>query len=97
MGSTEWHEFEGFSVGFSAPETAGVYWIRDERGRIIYIGRAEDIADRLAEHLRDTSHCMHKYSGLEFWYREIPDRIERENWEKIWIKQVRPVCNKRAG
>ena len=97
MESTEWHEFEGFSIGFNAPETAGVYWIRDGLERVIYIGKAEDIAERLSEHLRDRYHCMHKFSGLQFWYREIPDRIERENWEKVWIKQLRPECNKRVG
>lgn len=97
MESTEWHEFEEFSIGFNAPETAGVYWIRDAREEVIYIGETRDIANRLLEHLRDKDHCMHKYGGLRFWYREIPDRIERENWEKIWIAQVRPVCTRRAG
>lgn len=84
-------------MGFNAPETAGVYWIRDGLRSIVYIGRADNIADRLLEHLRDTRHCMHSYHNLEFWYREIPDRIERENQEKIWIKQLRPCCNERVG
>ena len=90
----DWHEFEGYSVGFNAPEAAGVYWIRDGFRETIYIGKANNIADRLLEHLRDTGHCMHAFHNLEFWFRQIPDQVERENQEKIWIKQARPRCNK---
>ena len=93
----EWYEFEGFSVGFNAPEGAGVYWIRDGFRNTIYIGRAENIADRLLKHLRDTRHCIHNYRNVEFWYREILHKIERENQEKIWITQLKLTCNKRAG
>lgn len=90
-----WHKFVPYSVVANAPEESGVYWIRDGFDETIYIGKSNNIAERLLEHLRDTGHCMHGFQDLEFWFRKIPDEIERDNQERIWIKQAKPRCNER--
>ena len=94
---SEWYGFHSPPFWINAPDEAGVYWIRDGEENVIYVGKADSILDRLARHLEDSSHCMHRYSGLAFSFLEIPNRTERDQREKSLIRRFRPPCNERIG
>jgi excinuclease UvrABC nuclease subunit len=75
----------------------GVYGIYNS-SEWIYIGQAEDLRDRLLEHVRgksDQSSCMLKHNPTS-WVGQIVDKSQLDSLESSLIAEYSPACNKTA-
>ncbi|MGH3782845.1 MAG: nucleotide excision repair endonuclease, partial [Pseudonocardiaceae bacterium] len=54
------------------PDEPGVYRFRDERGRVIYVGKAISIRKRVASHFSGGGRGSHLRAG-----RDLPEMIEQ--------------------
>jgi excinuclease ABC subunit C len=80
------------------PTSPGVYRFRDARGRVLYVGKAINLRQRLSNYfqpmsnLHQRTHAMvHAASGVE-WTVVASDR-EALDLEYAWIKQFTPPFN----
>src|SRR6195952_5623407 len=69
------------------PDEPGVYLFRDERGKVIYVGKAKSIKKRVASHFSNPS----TRAGREII--EMIDQIEALLVEQNFIKQYKPRLN----
>ena len=94
---SDWYPFEGDEIGFQAPsDEGGVYCIADSRGSRVYVGRAESLLERLAEHASgssDQSACIRDSGGKVFRFMVIEDSEERESFEGMLLRQGPTPCN----
>lgn len=78
-----WHKSQGswHKIGFDlrsnieAPQESGCYAISNAYGEILYIGKAENIRDRMADHIRDPEkqHAGGLGASCWFFYKLIPN------------------------
>jgi excinuclease ABC subunit C len=78
------------------PDQPGVYLFADERGRVIYVGKAQSIRKRVASHFgRGGGHGLgdlrSKIAGIDFMVTET--EAEALLAEQQFIKRHRPVFN----
>ena len=94
---SDWYPFEGDEIGFQAPsDEGGVYCIADSRENVVYVGRAESLLERLAEHesgSSDQSACIRNSGGKFFRFMVIKNFEERESFEGMLLRQVSTPCN----
>jgi excinuclease ABC subunit C len=84
----------------SIPDTPGVYRFRDERGRVIYVGKAKSLRNRLNSYFQDVS-ALHPRTqtmvttaaGVE--WTVVSTEVEALQLEYSWIKEFDPRFNVR--
>jgi hypothetical protein len=88
-----YHKFERESVLLNAPEASGVYGLYNVLW--IYIGEAENIRQRLLEHLGGDNHCINHYrpSGFAFELAGLEQRIPRR---LELVETLEPLCEGKA-
>ncbi len=82
------------SIRAHAPAASGVYGLTNRR-EWIYIGEADNIRERLLEHLGEKSGTeiqSQEPTGFAF---ELCDRPARVGRQDRLIQQYEPVCNRR--
>ena len=88
------HSFSGVSIRAHAPSAPGVYGISNAR-QWIYIGEAEDIRERLLEHLTENSTGIKGYVPTGFSF-EVCDSHTRTERRSRLIAQYDPVHNRQS-
>ena len=73
------------------PDQPGVYLFRDERGRVIYVGKAKSIRKRVASHLSSRSQLSAFIDHIESLV--VQTEAEALLTEQNFIKQYRPRFN----
>jgi excinuclease ABC subunit C len=84
----------------SIPESPGVYKFRDERGRVIYVGKAKSLRARLNSYFSDfaglhprTQTMLRSAAGVE--WTVVATEVEALQLEYSWIKEFDPRFNVR--
>jgi excinuclease ABC subunit C len=82
------------------PESPGVYRFRDERGRVIYVGKAKSLRQRLNSYFADlsglhprTRQMVSSASAVE--WTVVGTEVEALQLEYSWIKEYDPRFNVR--
>ncbi|XBH22753.1 excinuclease ABC subunit UvrC [Jonesiaceae bacterium BS-20] len=80
------------------PTTAGVYRFRDETGRVIYVGKANNLRSRLANYFQPlsslhprTATMVTTAAGVEWTI--VNNEVEALTLEYFWIKEFDPRFN----
>lgn len=90
----------GERVCAGAPRTPGVYVLRDEMGRVLYVGKAIDLRRRLRAHFADR-----RWHGLKAelaraadaeWH-EVGSELEALLREAVLIDELQPIVNVQVG
>lgn len=76
-----------------APSSEGVYLLSetDSGGGIIYVGRADDLQERLSEHPDPENSCLQR-KNINYFTYEVTDDSERR--ERELIDKYDPNCNR---
>jgi excinuclease ABC subunit C len=84
----------------SIPESPGVYRFRDERGRVIYVGKAKNLRARLNSYFADyaglhprTQTMLRSAGGVD--WTVVGTEVEALQLEYSWIKEFDPRFNVR--
>jgi excinuclease ABC subunit C len=84
----------------SIPESPGVYRFRDERGRVIYVGKAKSLRSRLNSYFADfaglhprTQTMLRSAAGVD--WTVVTTEVEALQLEYSWIKEFDPRFNVR--
>src|SRR5699024_2342865 len=79
----------------SIPTTPGVYRFRDEHGRVIYVGKAKNLRQRLSNYFQDltalherTRRMVTTAAGVE--WTVVSTEVEALILEYTWIKELDP-------
>ena len=82
----------------SIPTTPGVYRFRDEHGRVIYVGKAKNLRQRLSNYFQDltalherTRRMVTTATGVE--WTVVSTEVEALILEYTWIKEFDPRFN----
>jgi predicted GIY-YIG superfamily endonuclease len=84
----------------AAPETAGVYILRDAGGRPLYVGKAVNIRRRLRAHFarRRWKAIKSELSRVDdVVWREVGSELEALLLEAQWIRDLAPTVNVQRG
>jgi len=80
------------------PESPGVYRFRDQRGRVIYVGKAKSLRQRLNQYFADfaslhprTQMMLQTATGVE--WTVVSTEVEALQLEYSWIKEFDPRFN----
>jgi excinuclease ABC subunit C len=80
------------------PESPGVYRFRDQRGRVIYVGKAKSLRQRLNQYFADfaslhprTQMMLQTAAGVE--WTVVSTEVEALQLEYSWIKEFDPRFN----
>jgi DNA polymerase-3 subunit epsilon len=81
-----------------APEKTGVYYLKDFRGQPLYIGKANNIKQRLLNHFSQDIQS----ARMQHWLREVreityqlcPSELFALLWEDMEIRRLWPLHNK---
>ena len=80
------------------PESPGVYRFRDQRGRVIYVGKAKSLRQRLNQYFADfaglhprTQMMLQTATGVE--WTVVGTEVEALQLEYSWIKEFDPRFN----
>jgi excinuclease ABC subunit C len=80
------------------PESPGVYRFRDERGRVVYVGKAKSLRQRLSQYFADftalhprTQAMLTTAAGVE--WTVVNTEVEALQLEYSWIKEFDPRFN----
>ncbi len=82
------------------PKSPGVYLMKDEKGRVIYIGKSASLRDRVGSYFQAGAKLEHKKSGLveqivDFEIIQTETEVEALLAENRLIKDVQPRYNAR--
>jgi excinuclease ABC subunit C len=82
------------------PKAPGVYLMKDERGRVIYIGKSASLRDRVASYFQRGTKFEHKKTGLvehivDFEVIQTESEVEALLAENRLIKDIQPRYNAR--
>ena len=72
----------------------GLIQVQKDGWAWIYIGRADDVRERLLEHLSEDDPCLKSYRPMHFVAGITEENVERE---KELTLEYDPECNKRVG
>jgi excinuclease ABC subunit C len=82
----------------TVPDEPGVYRFRDERGRVIYVGKAKSLRSRLSSYFQDlgnlhprTRQMVTSAAGVE--WTVVSTEVEALQLEYSWIKEFDPRFN----
>src|SRR5687767_1820571 len=80
------------------PDKAGVYMFRDGRSRLLYVGKAESLRDRVRSYFHDEAQLTPKIqrvveqaSGLEYILTDSP--VQALIWENDLVRKEQPRFN----
>jgi excinuclease ABC subunit C len=82
------------------PDSPGVYKFRDERGRVIYVGKAKSLRSRLGSYFQDTANLHVRTqtmvrSAASVEWTVVTTEVEALQLEYNWIKAFDPRFNVR--
>jgi excinuclease ABC subunit C len=82
----------------SIPEQPGVYRFRDERGRVIYVGKARSLRPRLSSYFQDLANLHPRTqsmvtSAASVEWTVVSTEVEALQLEYSWIKEFDPRFN----
>jgi excinuclease ABC subunit C len=82
------------------PKSPGVYLMKDEKGRVIYIGKSASLRDRVGSYFAAATRLEHKKAGLlenvvDFEIVETDSEVEALLAENRLIKDIQPRYNAR--
>jgi excinuclease ABC subunit C len=84
----------------SIPESPGVYRFRDDRGRVVYVGKAKNLRSRLNSYFADfaglhprTQSMLRAAAGVD--WTVVGTEVEALQLEYSWIKEFDPRFNVR--
>ena len=82
------------------PRTPGVYLMKDDKGRVIYIGKSAALRDRVCSYFLASTKLEHKKAGLldhvvDFDIIETDSEVEALLTENRLIKDIQPRYNAR--
>lgn len=49
---------------WSIPQSPGIYQMKDKSGKVIYVGKAKNLKDRVGSYFWNTTNCLEKIAGL---------------------------------
>lgn len=83
---------------WSIPQKPGVYQMKDKSGKIIYVGKAKNLKDRVGSYFWNTANCLEKLANLLNAVYTIEFKITGSELaamllEYQLIKQFRPLFN----
>lgn len=89
-------EFKFFAADF--PDSPGVYLMKDERGKILYVGKAKSLRKRLSSYFRQTANHTPKTRALVARIRKVDTLLTSTEKEALLlesglIKKHRPRYN----
>src|SRR6266705_1116246 len=84
----------------SLPKCPGVYLMKDDKGRVIYVGKASSLRDRVCSYFQPSTKLEHTKSGLlehvvDFESLETESEVEALLAENRLIKDIQPRFNVR--
>src|SRR5579863_8437168 len=84
----------------SLPKSPGVYLMKDDKGRVIYIGKSASLRDRVCSYFQAGAKLEFKKSGLlkdviDFDVVETASEVEALLAENRLIKDIQPKYNAR--
>ncbi len=82
------------------PKAPGVYLMKDDKGRVIYIGKSASLRDRVGSYFLASTKLEHKKSGLlddvvDFEVVQTDSEVEALLAENRLIKDIQPKYNAR--
>ncbi|MDO5034037.1 MAG: excinuclease ABC subunit UvrC [Actinomycetaceae bacterium] len=80
------------------PTEPGVYRFRDEQGRVIYVGKAKNLRNRLTNYFQDPANLHPRtqnmvFSAASVQWTVVANEVEALTLEYSWIKQYDPRFN----
>ena len=95
----EWRR-AGERICAAAPQTPGVYVLRDGNDTVLYVGKAINLRRRLRAHFairrwKAMRPEMSRAAGAE--WREVGSEIEALVREAEWIRELAPIVNTQVG
>ncbi|MFC7216595.1 excinuclease ABC subunit UvrC [Streptomyces polyrhachis] len=80
------------------PETPGVYKFRDEHGRVIYVGKAKNLRQRLGSYFQDVAGLHRRTRSMvttaaSVEWTVVSTEVEALQLEYSWIKEFDPRFN----
>src|SRR5438270_2541188 len=84
----------------SLPKAPGVYLMKDDKGRVIYVGKSASLRDRVASYFQAGTRLEHKKVGLvdhivDFEVIQTDSEVEALLAENRLIKDIQPRYNAR--
>src|SRR5205823_8805318 len=82
------------------PKSPGVYLMKDDKGRVIYVGKSASLRDRVASYFQASTKLEHKKVGLldhvvDFETIQTDSEVEALLAENRLIKDIQPRYNAR--
>jgi excinuclease ABC subunit C len=82
------------------PKAPGVYLMKDDKGRVIYVGKSASLRDRVCSYFLASARFEHKKSGLldnivDFEFIQTDSEVEALLAENRLIKDIQPRYNGR--
>src|SRR5438477_9318539 len=82
------------------PKAPGVYLMKDDRGRVIYVGKSASLRDRVCSYFQASTKLEHKKVGLldhivDFEVIQTDSEVEALLVENRLIKDIQPRYNAR--
>ena len=82
----------------SIPDKPGVYRFSDERGRVIYVGKAKSLRSRLSSYFQDLANLHPRTQGMvnaaaKVDWTVVASEVEAFQLEYSWIKEFDPRFN----
>src|SRR5665213_3701054 len=82
------------------PKAPGVYLMKDDKGRVVYIGKSSSLRDRVASYFHAATKLEHKKAGLldqivDFEIIQTESEVEALLTENRLIKDIQPRYNAR--
>ena len=82
----------------SMPNTPGVYYFHDAKGKIVYVGKAKRLQKRVTSHFSNNSVSRRKQDVLrivtKISYRECGNELMANVYESMEIKRLWPLFNR---
>ncbi|MCW2871339.1 excinuclease ABC subunit UvrC [Actinacidiphila oryziradicis] len=80
------------------PDSPGVYKFRDEHGRVIYVGKAKSLRQRLSSYFQDIANLHHRtrtmvLTAASVEWTVVGTEVEALQLEYSWIKEFDPRFN----
>ncbi|AGP30814.1 excinuclease ABC subunit UvrC [Corynebacterium terpenotabidum] len=82
----------------TVPTSPGVYTFRDADDRVLYVGKAKNLRNRLANYFQDPAHLNPRIRTMVFaadhvQWTVVSSELEALNLEYTWIKKFAPRFN----
>ena len=89
------------------PKEAGIYYLYSKKRKLVYIGKADNLKNRITKHYNNHKEALIYYSKKSYYfptlhltkpfeyyrYTIIKDKLTRKNVEKELIKELKPKYN----